>query len=218
MKIIDRDLDIMCFISMPRSGTHWFRHIVYHVLNMNTRQNTWSRQATNTPAGPTNKNDWAIHYHGLERDVDKYRATMVNHKKILYLHRDIVHVVFAIIEMAKLPKTKEYVIHLTKVLKSLNYLYYSLEGERQIHYVEYKDIFNIEKLEKAFDFIGYEYDKSRIAEALDIITKSTIRQHHGGLVAREDDDYQKNKDSFMMNFYDVIKHTMHTWTREDLII
>ena len=161
----------LCFVSMPKAGTNWFKHLAEYTLKRGTVTNRYSQQCINalyySNLHDGSKN-WGIHYHGLEKfDNSKNfncRIVEPQNKKILFLSREFKYVIYSWIMFSKLNINEEQIKTMMKFLTEY-YNHFTTIQDKELYCFTYEDMVEkpMEILPSVFDFIGVDYDINRLA-------------------------------------------------------
>lgn len=214
----------LCFISQPRSGTHWFRHLSEWILQSSTEQNSWSQECNNAIyySGVSRNNPkWGVHYHGYELDLPKkqsglydsfnIRIVIVEHPRILYLSRNIPDIIYSWCHMGDIRINEENMVKMVLFLKDHYYLYHNASKDICDFSYEQLQTEPLEILPKVFDFIGMEYTMERVEEGVKRMTKGEVLGHSSGKVVNTTEKYAHEKELFMGGYTDLINDTISGW-------
>lgn len=210
---------MLCFITMPKSGTHMFRHIAELVLDRSTDQYGSNEGLTQSYYGGKHGGGqgWAKHYHGYEHVIRPQQHQAHFHceiheppnKRILYLHRNIPDCVYSWIVFAKYQMGAEITKKITTFLRDYHKHYMNLP-HKEVHRFTYEDLCSkpMEILPAVFDFIGHDYTIEGIRYAVNKVTKEEVVRHGRIEIADTRPEYQANKERFMENYGDIMREIL----------
>ncbi len=210
--------DILCFVSMPRSGTHWFRCMAELVLLRKTLPYGSDQGLAQPHYTNIHKDDipWGTHYHGFEnnlktssRNGNKYvdfDCTLYEpvNKKILYLSRNIINVVYSWCVFGHYSISPVVVKGMATMLKEHHRLFHAIRG-KEMFYFTYEEMRDepMVILPKVFDFIGMEYTIESLKKAVSRATKGEVAVHNRK-IADPTPEYGENRKIFTARYSDMI--------------